>query len=142
MAYTIISRGADLIGINPAFGVSFDIEGLTYVSSYDELPDLNKFYWDALTNCFLPLEATRVLTKLQFRRRFTQEERVMVDAFNTSFESHPVLSVEQKAILRTGLEDYNVASEVNLDDPSTSQMLTLYAALGIINPSRIVEILI
>ncbi len=81
------------------------------------------------------------LTKLQFRRLFSPEERIKVDAFNVSFENHPLLSKDQKASIRTALADYNVASDIRLDDAATIAALYMYEALGLIAFGRAKEIL-
>lgn len=78
------------------------------------------------------------LTKYQFRQRFTQEERMACDAFNISFESHPLLTDDQKAFIRTGLEDFKVAEAV--DPPKAMPLLQMYEALGLIGSDRAAEI--
>lgn len=78
------------------------------------------------------------LTKYQFRQRFTQEERMACDAFNVSFESHPALTAEQKAFIRTGLEDFKVAEAV--EPAKALPLLQVYEALGLIAHGRAAEI--
>jgi len=73
----------------------------------------------------------RSLQKLEFRRLFPAVKRPFVDEFNATFETHPYLTDDQKRAIRSGLEDYKAASEVNLDDPDTIAMLDTYMALGI-----------
>jgi hypothetical protein len=85
--------------------------------------------------------AKRILTKLEFRRKLTDAERPYIDEFNATFESNGLLTVEQKRAIRSGLEDYKVAQEVNLDDPQTQAMVQLYEALGLIAAGRATEIL-
>ena len=81
------------------------------------------------------------LTKLQFRRLFTFPERIAIDQFNATFESNPMLSDEQKALVRTSLNDYNVAEGVYLNDPATDAGVQIYETLGLIAPGRAAEIL-
>lgn len=81
------------------------------------------------------------LTKLQFRRLFLPTERVKIDAFNVNFENHPALSQEQKAVIRTALADYTVASDIRLDDEATISAIYMYEALGLIAAGRAAEIL-
>jgi hypothetical protein len=77
-----------------------------------------------------------VMTKRAFRLRFTYAERLQCDAFNATFESNPALSDELKAAIRTGLADYAVAEEIDLNDPSVGQMLSMYEQLGLIEAGR------
>ena len=86
-------------------------------------------------------QGTVALTKLQFRRLFSPEERIQIDAFNMSFETHPLLSKDQKASIRTALADYNVASDIRLDDAATIAALYMYESLGLIAFGRAKEIL-
>ncbi len=83
----------------------------------------------------------RDLTKLLFRRLFTNEEQKAIDRFNFMFESHPLLTDAQKDDVRTGLENYKAAGSVNLDDSDTAAVLGLYTALGILAAGRAQEIL-
>lgn len=78
------------------------------------------------------------LTKYEFRQRFAPAERAACDAFNAGFEAHPALSAEQKAAIRTGLEDFRAASAV--DPVLAMPMLQMYEALGLIAPGRASEI--
>lgn len=106
------------------------------------IPDLYMYHWDKAQLNFIPnVDANRVLTKLQFRRRFTDSERVSIDTFNSTYLTSTILTDTQKAIIRSGLEDYNIANDINLDDPGTTTMLNLYASLGLIAPARIQEII-
>lgn len=83
----------------------------------------------------------RDLTKLLFRRLFTNEEQKAIDRFNATFESHPLLTDDQKDDVRTGLENYRAAGSVSLNDPDTAAVLGLYTALGILAAGRAGEIL-
>lgn len=73
------------------------------------------------------------LTKLEFRRRFSPAEMRRIDAFNAMFESHPALTDEQKADIRTALKNYEVANEVLLSDPDTQAGVMMYEALGMLD---------
>jgi hypothetical protein len=64
-----------------------------------------------------------------------------VDEFNATFESSPLLTADQKRDIRSGLEDFKAASEINLDDASISQILSLYVALGLITKTEMETIL-
>lgn len=81
------------------------------------------------------------ITKLEFRNLFTYAERLAVDAFNAGFEAHPGLTAEQKAMIRTSLEDFKVAENVVLTNAATVAGVNLYETLGLIAPGRAAEIL-
>lgn len=83
----------------------------------------------------------RILSKIQFRRVFTDEERPLIDEFNATFETLPYLTAEQKRDIRSGLEDYKATGEVNMKDPSTARMLGLYVMVGHLTAERMQEIL-
>lgn len=81
------------------------------------------------------------LTKLQFRELFTAQERMGIDALHAGFEAHPSLTAEQKAAIRTGLEDYRMAQNIRRPfDARVQQMLGLYVALGLLTAERAAEI--
>lgn len=81
------------------------------------------------------------LTKLKFRRLFTLSERVLIDAFNASFESNPILTDEQKGLIRTYLQDLSEAEGVYLDDEGTVAGIQMYVSLGLLSAERAAEIL-
>jgi hypothetical protein len=83
----------------------------------------------------------RILSKLEFRRLFPDTTRPYVDEFNATFESSTLLTADQKRDVRSGLEDFKAASEINLDDASISQILSLYVALGLITKTEMETIL-
>lgn len=80
-------------------------------------------------------------TKLEWRRRFTAQEQKAIDRFNAQFESHPMLTDDQKDDIRTGLANYAAASVVNADDPDVPAVLGLYTHLGFLADGRAGEIL-
>lgn len=81
------------------------------------------------------------LTKYQFRQRFTYAERLAVDAFNAGFEGNAGLTAEQKAAIRTNLNDFAASGAVYLDNPATAAGVQLYETLGLIAAGRAAEIL-
>lgn len=82
------------------------------------------------------------LSKLQFRELFTPAERMAADELNATFEQSETLTAEQKAALRTGLEDYRMAAYIRRPfDARIQSMLTMYAALGILTPERAEQIM-
>jgi len=81
------------------------------------------------------------LTKLQFERRFTDEEWAAIQAFNTSYEQHPALTDAQKLSIKRGLSEYALALDIVLTDVGTVTLVGLYEALGLIAVARAAEIL-
>lgn len=83
----------------------------------------------------------RILTKLEYRRLFTFEERMAIDSFTANFLEIAFLSDEQKAAIRTSLKDYEDAQDINLDDADTVRGIGLYVQFGLILPNRLPEVL-
>lgn len=81
------------------------------------------------------------LTKYQFRQRFTSAERMAIDGFNSTFETNGALTTEQKASIRTALEDLAASQAVYLTNASTIAGVQMYEALGLIAVGRAAEIL-
>ncbi len=89
----------------------------------------------------------RTLTHIQFRKRLTGTEQIIFDNFDAPeyAAAEPKitgLTVMQRAAVRSGLATYKEADEVNLDDPDTVALVTLFGALGLWDhPGRAAEIL-
>lgn len=83
----------------------------------------------------------RVLTKLEYRRLFTFEERMAIDSFTANYLGIAFLSAEQKSAIRTSLQDYADAQDINLDDADTVRGIGLYVQFGLIQPNRLAEVL-
>ena len=77
-----------------------------------------------------PAPIPRIITKLEYLRRFTTEERVTI---RTASKSESVL------------EDYlammELAQDINLDDVDTIAAVNMLALSGLIAPTRAAEIL-
>lgn len=76
------------------------------------------------------------LSKLEFRNLFGAAKPA-IDAFNTGFESSPLLSAAQKAAIRSGLEDFKEARYI--ERPFRSDVLSLiglYQAIGILSAEQ------
>ena len=81
------------------------------------------------------------LTKYSFRQLFTFTERVAADELEANLEQHPGLTAEQRAVIRTGLKDFNAAQDVARPFlPDVIQMLDLFVSLGILTPERKAQI--
>lgn len=83
----------------------------------------------------------RDLSHLEFRSLFTQEEIEGIDEFQATFETQAIFDRSTKNRIRTAYITYSTAEFVNLDDPSTALGLGVYAAIGLIAPQRISEVL-
>lgn len=83
----------------------------------------------------------RDLSHLEFRSLFTQEEIEGIDEFQATFETQAIFDRPTKNRIRTAYITYSTAEFVNLDDPSTALGLGVYAAIGLIAPQRISEVL-
>lgn len=80
-------------------------------------------------------------TKLQFERRFTDEQWDAMNDFNGSYWEHPALTLEQKKRIRRGLAEYEIALEVSPTDPAVAALLGLYEALGVLPAGTAAQVL-
>lgn len=78
-----------------------------------------------------------VLTKFQFRKLFTLNERVAVD----NAQSNPNIPANYKAILLTMAKDMEVSAEVQLELPDVQQGVQLLEQLGLLGAGRAAQIL-
>ena len=76
------------------------------------------------------------LSRLAFRWRYTLEEQVAIDLAEKTHQSAPVRST--LAVLRMSLAE---ANDVDVTDPRTRQGVEYHAAVGLIAPARVAEIL-
>lgn len=81
--------------------------------------------------------APRMVTKLEFRRRFNLAERMAVD----SAPDNPDVPLQVRLAVRTLLADLALAENVYLDDPDTIYGINFLAQVGLITPERAAEIL-
>lgn len=119
----------------------FDSEDLKI---WDLFPESDFEYSLATENADKPTSlygGRRVLTKLEYRRLFTFEERMAIDSFTANYLDIAFLSAEQKSAIRTSLQDYADAQDINLDDADTVRGIGLYVQFGLIAPHRISEVL-
>ncbi len=81
-------------------------------------------------------KASRVMSRLTFRWRYTLAEQV---AIKVAESTHPDATVRATlAILRESLQE---ANDVDLDDPRTQQGVAYHASVGLIQPARVAQIL-
>jgi hypothetical protein len=74
-----------------------------------------------------------ILTRLQFRFRFTLPERIAIDAMN--------LPPEQQAVVRTIMRDFDAATEIHLNNPDVVAGVRAFEQFGLIAQGRADEIL-
>lgn len=79
-----------------------------------------------------------ILTKYQFRKLFTINERVAID----SAPSNPNIPAQYRAMLLTMNKDMEISHEVQLsDNPDVAQGVNFLEQLGLIGPGRAAQIL-
>jgi len=81
--------------------------------------------------------AERILTKYQFRKLFTFNERVAID----NFSANPGISPQNKAVLSTIMKDLEVSGEVQLDNPDVAAGVQFLETVGLLGTGRAAQIL-
>lgn len=77
-----------------------------------------------------PVPSQRIMSKLDYLRRFTQQERINIRA-----------AAGQSPELFDYLEMLKLADEINLEDPDTVAAVTMLEMIGLIPEGRAVEVL-
>jgi hypothetical protein len=88
-----------------------------------------------------PAPVARMITRLAFRNRFTQAEKV---AMELAALDDPAASEQQRqmaALLRANMKDIDAASCVDLDMEATRGGVQMLEAAGLLAPGRALEIL-
>ena len=83
---------------------------------------------------------TRV-TRLAFRNRFTQAEKIALELAALDNPAAPMAQRQQSAALRAHLKDLDAASWVDLTHPETVAALQMLEAGGLIDEGRVAAIL-
>lgn len=112
-------------------------ENLQLIEHGSPVPDGWRVVAETANPQYLTHPQKRVLTRLEFRRRFTLAERVAVD----DAPNNPALPAQARAAARTLLTDLSLAEEIDLNDPDVAQGLQFFASLGLIAPERVAQIL-
>lgn len=101
------------------------------VKTFDmPIPDMTKFDWIPNSLSFAPKSTSRKLTKLQYLRRFTQQERINIrNAAGSSPELYDYLAMLE------------LAEEIDLDDPDTVGAVNMLEMIGLIGAGRADEVL-
>ena len=95
-----------------------------------DVPDLSKVEWDRGGLNFKPKSTSRIVTKLEYLRRFNQDERIAIRA---AAEASPQLQ-DYMALLE-------LSGEISLDDPDTVAAVNMLEMVGLIAAGRAAEIL-
>ncbi len=88
-----------------------------------------------------PTNPSKKITKLAFTNRFTVQEKVILELASMDNPQAPMAERELAASLRVYLEDIDRASFVDLEDPRLNDALIGLSYYGIIDPSRVSEII-
>lgn len=128
-----ISRGFPLVVCN-AIGDGSIYENILWQSG-EPLP--SKETLDAWIAANPGMIAERNLTKYQFRKLFSFNERLAID----NFASNPNISAQNKAVLSTILKDLELSGEVQLDNPDVAQGIQFLEAVGLVQVGRAAQIL-
>ena len=95
------------------------------LASFDHSQEVNI----ASDGSILP-DSVRNVTKLEYLRRFTQNERIAIRT-----------AAEGNAVLADYLAMLELAQDINLDDPDTVGAVQMLEAVGLIGAGRSAEIL-
>lgn len=94
------------------------------------IPDPNKFVWRNSCLAFFPIDQSRVMTRLAFMRRLTNEELAAVYG-----------AAKQNPLLEVWLDKFKLAEEISLDDEEIVTGLHQLEAIGLLASGRAAEIL-
>ena len=102
----------------------------------DQTPNPTQVELDLLIKSLSPGQ-NRILTKYQFRKLFTFNERLAIDNFATNTN----ISAQNKAVLSTIMKDLDVSGEVQLDNPDVAQGVQFLETVGLLGTGRAAQIL-
>jgi hypothetical protein len=139
MLYVVTSaRGALLSWGQTPDGLRVPPDGVVVLRDAWDAPPPKPYVWDpGARDWVIPTPApVDVLSRLQFRWRYTLAEQVAVSAAEAS---HP--SAEVRATLRVLRESLQEASEIRLSDPRTIAGVQYHVQLGLLTAERATEIL-
>lgn len=106
------------------------------LDAWDAPPPLPYVWSPVALDWIVPPDPTRKLTRLEFRWRYTLAEQVAIEVAE---REHVDVTVRATlAILRMSLAE---ATEIDVTDPRTVQGVQYHAAVGLIAPARVAEIL-
>ena len=88
-----------------------------------------------------PAPQVRRITKLAFRQRFTQAERVAIEIASLDDPAASAPARQQAAALRVYLADVNVATYIDLDRADTVAGVQALEAAGLLAAGRAAQVL-
>lgn len=122
MAEYIVTRKSDGVEV-----LRYSAAQAQEVNGFD-LVDYEHAEW--IPEAQQPATANQTLTKLEYLRRFTVEERVAIRA-----------AAEQNPVLADYLQLMELAQEINTGDPDTIAAVTMLEQAGLIAAGRANEVL-
>jgi hypothetical protein len=140
MLYVLTSGAGALLGWSPDPGrlPPAPPDGVVVVREAWEAPPPLPYIWSPPHRDWIvptPI-GTDVLSRLQFRWRYTLEEQVLIEMAETAHEDATVRATLR--VLRASLQE---ATEIRLSDPRTIAGVQYHASLGLISEARAVAIL-
>ena len=79
----------------------------------------------------------RILSKYQFRKLFTFQERLVID----NYQANPSISTQNKMILSTIFKDLELSGEVQLDNPDVASGVQFLESCGLLATGRANQVL-
>ena len=133
MSYTLnvqtgsVTRDSDGVQVAPAQSITDPayVEYVTWVGQ-----------GNAPVEVSVAVSASRKITKLAFRNRFTTNEKVALEMASLDNPAATMQQRQMQAALRVFLKDLDNATFVDLDRPDTIGGVNQLAALGIITAER------
>lgn len=94
--------------------------------------NLTEYDWDKTGLTFIPKTnvTPRILTRLQFLEKFTIQERI---AIREAAKTNPIVF--------DILELLNLATDIDLDNPTCIQSIQYFYSVGLLSSQRVTEIL-
>ena len=127
MFYVALSPTNNLLDLSPTEITPWAPE-VTVQCLPGDIPDLSQNYWNPSTLMF-HAKGGITLTRLEFLRRLTPEERI---AARERAKTDPIVADLFQLI--------DLAENIRLDDPTTKQAIGYLALQGIIAPDRVLQI--
>lgn len=103
---------------------------------WDAPPALPYVWSPEHLNWVVPANPTRTLTRLEFRWRYTAQEQA---AIRRAIRSH--VDEDVRDMLGVLADSLSEATEIDVTDPRTIAGVQYHAAVGLIAPTRVAEIL-
>lgn len=128
MSWAILTLNGKLVGVNYNYNeaTQLGIPGISIIEMPGEIPNLNKVVWDEENQEFKI--TSKIITKLEFISKFTTEERLA--AYNSS-----------DPIIKDAFNMLQLATDIDLEDSRTIQLVQYLTYVGILTPQRAMEIL-